>query len=296
MHEEEEDVEGITREVFSLFWMECLPCYFEGITAFRPRVDADCTSELFKLLGTIVSHGYVLTGTFPMQIAQSALMGALIGHVSDENLLQDFMLYVSEDERRAIRGVLHGKNVDVLECLSNFNVRHRVTKETLRETLLSIARCEFVTKIHTVMTALKEGMVSCNQELWSEVKSSALTSLYSSLQITKQRLAKAIVPSQDYLPLTKDRERVFKFLQCFLCNSSPELATSFVRFCTGATVMVVDTIEKSFVNVSGLACRPVAHTCVPAIDLSTMYESYAAFNLEMTKVLNNEDAYQFNAP
>ena len=60
--------------------------------------------------------------------------------------------------------------------------------------------------------------------------------------------------------------------------------------------MVVDTIEVSFVNVSGLARRPVAHTCVAAIDLYTMYESYAAFNLEMTKVLNNEDAYQFNAP
>ena len=55
--------------------------------------------------------------------------------------------------------------------------------------------------------------------------------------------------------------------------------TSFytaVRFYTAATVMVVDSIEVSFVNTSGLARRPVAQTCVAGIDLSTTYESYAA--------------------
>lgn len=55
-----EDVEGITREVFSLFWRKCAPRFFEEITAFRTRGDTVCTSERFKLLGQIASHGFVL--------------------------------------------------------------------------------------------------------------------------------------------------------------------------------------------------------------------------------------------
>ena len=126
---------------------------------------------------------------------------------------------------------------------------------------------------------------------WREAK--CVNNLFSSLQITRQRLAKAIVPSPDYIPLIKDRERIFKFLQRLIQNSPQDLATAFVRFYgmlvpvrtsfytavrfyTAATVMVVDSIEVSFVNTSGLARRPVAQTCVAGIDLSTTYESYAA--------------------
>lgn len=202
LHEEGEDVDGITREVFSLFWRECLPRYFEGVSTYYPHVDSDCTYELLKLFGSIASHGYVLTGKFPIQIAQSSIMGVLIGnrHVSDEMLLRDFMSYVSEEESTAIRGVLEGKrNVgdDVLDCLSNFNVRSRVTKETIRGTLLDIARCEFLLQVQSVMMALKDRLIVSNPELWSDVKPSVLNNLFSSLQITRQRLAKAIVPSPD---------------------------------------------------------------------------------------------------
>ena len=107
-------------------------------------------------------------------------MGVLIGnrHVSDEMLLRDFMSCVSEEESTAIRGVLEGKrNVgdDVLDCLSNFNVRSRVTKETIRGTLLDIARCEFLLRVQSVMMALKDGLIVSNPELWSDVKQSVLT-------------------------------------------------------------------------------------------------------------------------
>ena len=46
-----EDLDGLTRELFSLMWKNVLPRYFEGTTFYVPRIDPDCTEDFFKVLG-----------------------------------------------------------------------------------------------------------------------------------------------------------------------------------------------------------------------------------------------------
>ena len=62
-------------ELFSQGWKNILPLFFEGTNFHVPRVDPDCTEELFEILGRLGSHGFVLTGYFPVEITLASLIG-----------------------------------------------------------------------------------------------------------------------------------------------------------------------------------------------------------------------------
>ena len=69
INEPAEDADGLTRELFSQGWKNILPLFFEGTSFHVPRVDPDCSEELFEILGRIASHGFILTGYFPWNCA-----------------------------------------------------------------------------------------------------------------------------------------------------------------------------------------------------------------------------------
>lgn len=51
LNEPAEDADGLTRELFSQGWKSILPLFFEGTDFHVPRVDPDCSEELFENLG-----------------------------------------------------------------------------------------------------------------------------------------------------------------------------------------------------------------------------------------------------
>ena len=60
----------------------------------------------------------------------------------------------------------------------------------------------------------------------------------------------------------------------------------FMRFCTGSDLLLQDHIDVSFVNVTGIARRPVAHTCSCLLEIPKTYESFPGFRTEFLAVLN----------
>ena len=63
---------------------------------------------------------------------------------------------------------------------------------------------------------------------------------------------------------------------------------NFLRFVTGASVAVCPVIYVEFNSLSGLARRPIAHTCLPMIELSNCYDTYVEFAHEFEKILADE--------
>ena len=51
----------------------------------------------------------------------------------------------------------------------------------------------------------------------------------------------------------------------------------FMQFCTGSDLLLQDHIDVSFVNVTGIARRPVAHTCSCLLEIPKTYESFPGF-------------------
>ncbi|KAJ7331289.1 hypothetical protein OS493_020079 [Desmophyllum pertusum] len=86
-----EDADGLTRELFSQGWKSILPLFFEGTNFHVPRVDPDCSEELFEILGRIASHGFVFTGFFPLGIAPASIIAIFDSDsLSEADLIYSF--------------------------------------------------------------------------------------------------------------------------------------------------------------------------------------------------------------
>ena len=77
----------------------------------------------------------------------------------------------------------------------------------------------------------------------------------------------------------------YGFLQQFVSNMKNDEVRQFLRFTTGSSVLVVNCILVTFNNLSGLACRPIAHKCGSVLELPSTYLSYVEFEQEFNAVL-----------
>lgn len=60
-----------------------------------------------RILGRIISHQYVLTGIFPVYINRAFMVATLYGRqaVSDEDLIEAFLEYISENESQELKAI-----------------------------------------------------------------------------------------------------------------------------------------------------------------------------------------------
>ena len=70
-------------------------------------------------------------------------------------------------------------------------------------------------------------------------------------------------------------------------NMHPQELWLFLRFVTGASVCIAPKIEVTFNNLSGLARRPIAHTCDFNLELPTAYVNYEDFYGEFKAILTS---------
>ena len=70
------------------------------------------------------------------------------------------------------------------------------------------------------------------------------------------------------------QERVYGYLRTMIGNSSSNQLRQLMRFITGSCVCNSDKITVQLNGLSGLARRPIAHTCDCVIELPTAYSNY----------------------
>lgn len=87
--------------------------------------------------------------------------------------------------------------------------------------------------------------------------------------------------------MSADEINTCNHVKRFVKELTPEKLRRFLRFCTGSDLMVVDTITVNFVNVVGLARRPVAHTCSCLLELSKIFDGFPQFRSEFNSVLES---------
>ena len=66
------------------------------------------SDENYEALGRIITHQLVLTGTFPIQLAEVQVLHALFGQVSDDRLVNSFLQILPERERQILSKAMDG--------------------------------------------------------------------------------------------------------------------------------------------------------------------------------------------
>lgn len=153
------------------------------------------------------------------------------------------------------------------------------TQDNLKGILLKVAHKQLIQKPR--YAAEKMSLIASHFLKEAFVSPQHVLQMYEDKKPTTRKLLKLL----DASPATQAENQSFCFLQQYIRGLDDAGLRRMLRFVTGSDIICVNKIEVLFTPVDGLARRPVAHTCGPALELPWTYTSYPELCTEMDSLL-----------
>lgn len=282
------DDDGVSRELYTAFWEDFL-AQCEGEEERVPRLRPDYSEREWQAVGRVWVKGYVDHGVMPIRLSPAFILACIDGVDSvDEGLLMSsFFKYLSASEQsvveKAVQGGLDENDAeDLLDLFSRMGSYCLPPKENIRSAILTMA--------HKVLLQEPKFIIDCFRSIMPtgilNLNRQSILEAYESKKATNKKVSQMIKPAKDYL--NQQEQLTLNHLQRYVKNLDQRKLETFLRFCTGSTVMCKDKIEVMFNGSCGLGRRPVAHTCGAVLDLPCTYSSYPEFRAEFDNVLNGD--------
>ena len=277
---------GVARDVFSLFWKAFGDSMTIGARERVPYVRHDHFISEWQSIGRILVKGYKMLSYFPRFLSKAFIAYCFFGDaVPDPLVLNSFKSYLSVDEEKLVENCLANNDdphelqsdevVDFLEC---FNCRTVLNKDNCQKVITELAKQELIQKPHIMLSCWQPILSSLNDfEPFQSVES--LEAFYDSIKPTNKKVLQLLVAQ----PETNGERDSLKFLQRYIRGLDEQNLGHFLRFTTGADVLIVSQITLSFLKVEGIYKTPVAHTCGPVLELPSTYQDFC----ELREVFNN---------
>lgn len=291
-HEEAGQGNGVLREVFSLFWKEFYESHMLGESERVPYIRHDFDRSKWEAVGRILVKGYTDSQYFPHKISKAFIAGCLFGEgsITREMLQESFMRYVSPSESSLIEGCLADSitcdNDEMLDFLSAFDCKRKVTNSNIIEIMGEIAHKEIVQKPQYVSDCWQP-ILAHLKIYFPDVKS--LHQLYSSITPSNVKVIGLLEAS----PATAAETETLAHLKRLIRGLDEAKLTKFLRFTTASDVLVTDRLTITFTNSEGLQRRPIAHTCGYTLEVPTTYASFCELREEFMAILNS-DSWEMN--
>lgn len=298
---------GVQRDMYSAFWDEAYSKLFEGATSLVPMVHPHIDMMIFSILGRILSHGFLISGHFPVRVVLPTLINMVLGptKVPSKVFLDAFLDHISSTERMVFRSALKFCNGNkrfpedikdtLLEVLSRFGCRGLPSPDNLISNIQRVAEYEFLIKPAAAISLINSGIPKTHREFWSNKTVDSIIFIYENLTATSEKILDLLM-----LPEANSvgESRVYGYLTTMVGNMNTDELRSLLRFITGSSVCSVTEILVTFNSLSGLARRPIAHTCDCTLELSTTYINYNDFYGEFQAILskvNKEFSFRMDA-
>jgi len=222
---------------------------------------------------------YILLGT-TSELSPSMLLSAFADSLSshEASRIKEALGVKGREFSEELKGSL-------ISILSRFGCRVIPTPQNLQSQLIQIAKYEFHVKPMAALYAINSGIPHCEQMFWQSHTVEQISSLYYTLTATSGKVLSML---QEPVESNSCQSRVFNYLQQFIGNMNQAEVRRFLRLATGSSVIVSGGITVTFNNLSGIARRPIAHTCDCCLELPSTYTSYLDFEEEFNAVLADD--------
>ena len=297
LNEEGLDTGGLLRDMLSEFWKNTLPIYFEGDNQMIPLIHAHTNMVIFSTLGKILSHGYLISGVLPLQVAFPSMASVLLGinvEFDDQILIECFANCLSHVEADHIKQCLQIKGesfsetmrAKLVEIFDRFGGRETPTPSKLKTLILQAARFHFTVKPMSALCLMNCGVPEVDKRSWANFSVRRLYNMYKILTADPKKVL-SVIKEPDVINAAEDR--VLTFLRQYIGNMSRNEVEVFLRFVTGSSVMPV-RINVTFNALQpGVARRPISHTCDNTIELSSTYVTMREFANELWVFIHNDE-------
>ena len=279
---------------------------FDGGSTYIPSVHPHADMSHYTVLGSILARGFMSCGLLPNRLAFPVVACTLLGCdvvIPDAILIDSFVDYVSSYESSVFREALQvskGSEAtftpvlgeSVLNILSTMGCREMPTPGNIQQLILQVARYELVRKPLGALLSLYRGVPTEYHPFFSGFSVGDLHGLYRALNATPGSVMSMIKESKE---MTSSQARVLGYLRTFIGNLNHQDLRNFLRFVTGSSVVIDKKVSVTFNSLSGLARRPISHTCSCTLELSMTYLTCPDFAEEFLTVLRSEVAWSMEA-
>lgn len=300
-----QDLDGVKREIYSIFWDEISNMYFEGGNSLVPRVGPDITDQLCKTLDRAMTHSFLITGIWPIQLSKVFSVAVLVGEevLTDEDLLESFLEYLLDYEsvvlQNALKEAKNGKiesatQQQILDILSPFGLRSVPVSVNIKSLLINSAKCELIQKINRSINKFGEGLLEMDAGLIVPVSKEAIFQLYNDFRPTRAKVISLMKVDVEG-SLTKSQEEVYRHLMRYVNDADPDTLKRLMRFITGSHYIVAKEIKVIFHLGVGSLPYLIAHTCGCTVDLPVgSYMGFVDFKTQLDNILHNPESWKFN--
>lgn len=247
---------GLLRDIFFLFWKETYDSLFVGENQRVPFIKHDYQRGEWIAVGRILVKGYFICQYLPILLPQTFLACLFWGEsaIISAMLTESFRNYISVDEKclidKRIAGDMKWDDQDemsqLLEVLSNYDCRIMVNSDNVIQVIEEIAHKELLQK--------PQHIADC----WKDIVSTLLPSFPDISALSNRN--ELLIPSTSKIlscleanPESDGERDSLKFLKRYIKGlDTLQKLSKFVRFISGSELMLFDTIQVHFINLSGL--------------------------------------------
>ena len=283
---------GVFRDALSAFWILFYDSCTVGEDERVPVVRHDFKEDEWEAVARILVKGYQEVKFFPVMINKVFMFSTLFEgeKIADELLLKSFLRYVSKDERELIKLALNGSDLNEkqeeewTDFLERFDCRSIPMKEKRQKLILELAHKEMIQISQFIIDSWRKSFKAMPASYGAFRSLEGFEQLYESATPTVKRVLDLLRAD----PTSNSERSVFSFLKRYVRGLDGEKLTMFLRYCTGATMVCVESIKVSFTDLDGAARRPVAHTCGSVLELPATYQSFPQFRQEMNNIFSSQ--------
>ena len=186
---------------------------FDGGSTYIPSVHPHADMSHYRVLGSILAHGFISCGLLPNRLAFPVVACTLLGCdvvIPDAILIDSFVDYVSSYESSVFREALQvskGSEAtftpvlgeSVLSILSTMGCREMPTPGNIQQLILQVARYELVHKPLGALLSLYRGVPTEYHPLFSGFSVGDLHGLYRALNATPGSVMSMIKESKEMI-------------------------------------------------------------------------------------------------
>lgn len=277
-----QNVGGVFRDILSEFWNDFFLKYTVGAYAKIPVIRHDFDGNKWLAVAKILKKGWLDEKYYPVQFSKIFMERCIFGETLSD-LTEDFLKYVSEMDSQIIKNAKDNfKNVDedeLLDCLENLECKWKPNQDNIQKLIFDLAHKELIQKPMFIINN------------WSTILKNMITSeqhqqIYSINENLPRNILKKLTFDET---LNSVQQTVANFLKKFIRESEKEILCNFLRFVTGANMLMGESaIKVSFSTDCNINMRtPTSHTCSCLLVLPTTYDSYTEFRHEFSSVLSS---------
>ncbi|CAC5385095.1 unnamed protein product [Mytilus coruscus] len=287
------DLDGVSRDVYSSFWIEFLRCSSEGEECRVPALNSRWQADEWMSIGRIMAKGYQDHQIFPLQLSKVTTIVIAFGEetVTSADLFNYFLHFVSQTDRdliqAALKDDLKGEDKDeLLDLLERFQCSINPSKDNMKSIIDKIAHKELIQKPKYAMDNMA---ITCRETFMGTFLSvDKLLEIYVNLEPTPRKFLKLLKVS----PITNAENASLRFFQQYVRGQNTESLRKLLGFLTGSETITVPKIHISFTQLEGFNRRHIAHTCGPSLELT--YSSYRELRMEMDSILSDDSCFVMN--